>query len=219
MCAGLFSSIRDRRGARRRRALARRRRAPTESDQSSTDVYGRVGCALVKFLVGSFCHFHNIKPYFFTIFEFSIRIFIHHCCCAQIFQLFHMLVRLFIVTLFLCPIFLNLWPILCRVNFVCFLEFFLDSFARIYFSCPPHLIRCQCCRSIRTHSRLSTRLLLLQCGQLSCRAWDRRVRGKRGGFSPEPAARHSRPSRVPQTIPKTVFPLQIQPESRKQSQI
>ena len=130
-----------------------------------------------------------------------------------------MLVRLFIVTLFLCPIFLNLWPILCRVNFVCFLEFFLDSFARIYFSCPPHLIRCQCCRSIRTHSRLSTRLLLLQCGQLSCRAWDRRVRGKRGGFSPEPAARHSRPSRVPQTIPKTVFPLQIQPESRKQSQI
>ena len=62
MCAGLFSSIRDRRGARRRRALARRRRAPTESDQSSTDVYGRGGCALVKFLVGSFRHFHNIKP-------------------------------------------------------------------------------------------------------------------------------------------------------------
>jgi len=93
-------------------------------------------------------------------------------------------------------------------QFCLFLGVFLDGFARYYFSCPPHLIRCQCCRSIRAHSRLShcTRSLLLQCRQLSCRAWGRGVRGKRGGFSPEPAVRHSRSARVSQTVPNTVFP-------------
>jgi len=77
-----------------------------------------------NFLVNFFVISTILNPNFFTIFKFSIRIFIHHYRCDQFFQLFHMLVRLFTVFLFLCPIFLNFCQIVCRVNFVCFLGFF-----------------------------------------------------------------------------------------------
>ena len=119
------------------------------------------------------------------------------------------------------PNFPQFWSNFLQGHYCLILGVFLDVFARFYFSCPPHLIHCQCCRSIRAHPRLShcTRSLLLQCSQLSCRAWGRGARGKRGGCSPEPAARHSRSARVPQTVPNTGFPEQIQPESRRQSQI
>ena len=48
-------------------------------------------------------------------------------------------------------------------------------------------------------------LLLTKCSQLSCRAWGRGARGKRGGFSPEAAAHHSLSARVTLTVPNLCF--------------
>jgi len=84
---------------------------------------GSFSCWLSQFSCQFLHHFHNIKPQFSTILKISFRFCIHDYCCARCCQNFHILVRLIVVFLFLCPNFLTFCPVFCRVNFVCFRGF------------------------------------------------------------------------------------------------